>query len=89
MHANSYLRLNEASDTPKAKHIPKPLLFLRDFTENPSGAVSDSCKPLALTLATPYFTGSAIIKTSCSFAKRPGWVRGGSGGGGEIQTGQD
>lgn len=32
--ANSYLRLNEALDTPSAKHIPKHLLFLRDFTEH-------------------------------------------------------
>lgn len=86
IHANSYLRLNEAPDTPKGKHIPKHLLFLRDFTKNPSGVVSDRCKSLGMTLTTPFFTGSAIIKV-CSFAKCPG--RGGGGGEEKIQIGQD
>jgi hypothetical protein len=62
---------------PKQSTFPKHLLFLRDFTENLSGPVRDSCKSLAMTLATPYFTGSTIKKKkkkkkSCSFAKRPG-----------------
>lgn len=45
MGANSYLRLNEALDTPRAKHIPKHLLFLRDFTKNPccKGGLQIAC----------------------------------------------
>lgn len=61
--ANSYLRLNEALDTPRVKHFPKHLLFLRDFTKNPSGAV---CM-----IATPHFTGSGgEKKTTSNFANK-------------------
>lgn len=67
-------------DTPKAKHIPKHLLFLRDFTKNSSGVAKDSYKSLDRTLATPYFTGSAKRKkNSCGFAKS-------SGGGGRKKV---
>lgn len=77
--ANSYLRLNKALDTPKAKHIPKHLLFLRDFTKDPSGVAKDSCKSLGAALVTPYCTGSVEKKKkkSCNFAKSPrGWGKG-------------
>lgn len=88
--ANSYLRLNEASDTPRAKHIPKHLLFLRDFTKNPSGPASNGCKSLAMTLANSllfYWKRNNNNKKSCSFAKHPGF--GGVLGTGEIQIEQD
>jgi hypothetical protein len=55
-------------------YVPKHRLFLRDFTKNPSGVVSDSCKSSGMTLATPYFTGSVKRKKkkSRAFAKSPG-----------------
>lgn len=77
--ANSYLRLNEALDTPKAKHIPKHLLFLRDFTTDPSGVAKDSCKSLGAALVTPYCTGS-VEKKKKNLATLPK-VLGGEGKG--------